>query len=242
MVTKPNEVVKVDSARWKAAQEFELNFAKKSVNFEDDWNQWWISVFEQYQVLHGKHFPSVIEVGCGPHTNLRLILPLIRFDHLWLEDPLILEYLKLKNERRRMRFIYVKSSLAVARLARRHKASILPEKLEELSLPDNSMDLCICINVLDHVQDAHRSLEQISRVLRDGGTLVLGQDLSNEEDMELCPESWTDIGHPIKMEKGFLDAHLDHLEPLYKRVLPREQGRNPRCHYGTYLLIGQKRA
>jgi SAM-dependent methyltransferase len=235
-----SNVLRVDGARWQEAQSFELKFATQSASVGDDYNVWWRKAFNQYEVLQGRHLPDVLEVGCGPHTNIRLILPCISFERLWLEDPLIHAYLKLKREQRVLRHFRFRRPLAVADLVHRHHATVLSEKLEDLSLPDNSIDLCVCINVLDHVHDAQQCMMQMRRVLRDKGILVLGQDLSNDEDMQLCPESWTDVGHPIKMDADFLDSYLTDLKPLYRKILPREDGRNPRCHYGTYLLIGQQ--
>jgi SAM-dependent methyltransferase len=235
-----SNVLRVDSARWQAAQEFELQFAEQSAPAGDDYNLWWREAFNRYEVLQGRRLPDVLEVGCGPHTNIRLILPCISFERLWLEDPLIHAYLKLKREQRVWRYFRFRRPLAVADLVHRYHATPLSEKLEDLLLPDKSIDLCVCINVLDHVQDAQQCIMQMRRVLKDQGILVIGQDLSNEEDVQLCPESWTDIGHPIKMDADFLDSYLGDLMPLYRKILPREDGRNPRCHYGTYLLIGQQ--
>jgi SAM-dependent methyltransferase len=233
------DVLRIDSDRWRTAQEFELRFAQNTIDVGDDYNLWWYAAFNRYEVLKGKDFTNVIEVGCGPHTNIRLILPLIRFEHLWLEDPLIHEYVKMKKERRILRFLRFTSPTTIASLARRYPVSLLSEKLEDLSLPDKSIDLCICINVLDHVQDVDQCFRQMRRILR-SGVLILAQDLSNEEDRKRCPESWSDIGHPIKMDAEFLDSQLREMAPLYRRILPREEGRNPRCHYGTYLFIGQQ--
>jgi SAM-dependent methyltransferase len=233
------DVLRVNSDRWRAAQEFELHFAQGTVSTGDDYNLWWYEAFNRYEMLKGKHFSNVIEVGCGPHTNIRLILPLIHFQHLWLEDPLIHEYLKMKKERRILRFLRFRSSSTVASLARHYPVTLLSEKLEDLSLPDRSVDLCLCINVLDHVQDVEQCFIQMRRIMKNG-VLVIAQDLSNEEDRENCPESWSDIGHPIKMDSKFLDSQLSGFAPLYRRILPREEGRNPRCHYGTYLFVGQE--
>jgi len=233
------DVLKVDDSRWKAAQEFELRFAKHTVDSGDDYNYWWYSEFDHYEVLQKRYFRNVIEVGCGPHTNIRLLLPLIKFEHLWLEDPLIHEYRKLSKERRILRSLRYRSLTTVASLARRYPVTFLSEKLEDLSLPDESVDLCLCINVLDHVQDVDRCLMHMRRVLRVGGVLIVGQDLSNEQDRETCPESWSDIGHPIKMDDVYLDLRLGDMTPLFRKILPREKGRNARCHYGTYLIIVQ---
>jgi len=235
-------ILKVDENRWQIAQDFELEFAQRHYNDGNDNNHWWSEAFDNYRVLWGKHFSNVIEVGCGPHTNLRLILPLISFKRVWLEDPLI-EYFMTATEKRRS-WIFPKQPRIVAavELAERYSAIILPEKLEDLSLSDQSIDLCVCINVLDHVQDVQRCLEQILRTLRIGGLLVIGQDLSNQEDFKLCPETLSDKGHPIKVDESYLERFLNILTPVFRLILPRNQGRNPRCHYGTFLLIGRKDA
>jgi hypothetical protein len=78
------DVLKVDDTRWKAAQEFELRFAQKKAGSGDDYNVWWYKAFNHYDFLRQRRFQNVIEVGCGPHTNIRLILPLISVERLWL--------------------------------------------------------------------------------------------------------------------------------------------------------------
>jgi SAM-dependent methyltransferase len=235
------KVTKVDFERWQAAQKFEFEFAQNAVNSGDDYNHWWYSAFENYQSIHELILDNVLEVGCGPHTNIRLILPHIKYKNLWLEDPLINSYLKLRKQRRRFRIFSINSKTAVSELVEKKHAIPLPEQMEELSLADESMDLCVCINVLDHVRDADLCFQQMRRVLKKNGVLIIGQDMSNAEDLQLCPESWTDIGHPIKMDTEYLDSQTQGLSALYRKILSREQGRNPKCHYGTYLFIGQKK-
>lgn len=44
-------VQKVDKDRWQQAQEFELKFARQTIESDDDWNQWWYEKFEQYAAL-----------------------------------------------------------------------------------------------------------------------------------------------------------------------------------------------
>jgi SAM-dependent methyltransferase len=44
---------------------------------------------------------------------------------------------------------------------------------EHLPLKDESFDIVLCINVLDHVQNPSATLKEIRRCLRKGGTLVL---------------------------------------------------------------------
>jgi ubiquinone/menaquinone biosynthesis C-methylase UbiE len=122
-----------------------------------------------------------------------------------------------------------------------HPVDLSTSKLEDLPYRDNQMDLIICINVLDHVNDYDRCMQEIYRVLNTDGLLILGQDLSNQEDQELCPESYTDIGHPIKLDHVIIEKSLEgKYSHLFKKILSREEGRNPGAHYGTFLGILQK--
>jgi ubiquinone/menaquinone biosynthesis C-methylase UbiE len=233
-------ITKIDKARWAKAQTFELSYAQNNVNHGDDYNHWWRKQFDNYKVLNKLTLPSVLEVGCGPHTNIRLILQLINFSRLLLEDPLIHSYLCMKKQKQIANINIFSLPVEIVHLQKKFNASLLSEPLEELSCEDESIDLCVCINVLDHVRDSDTCLHQIERVTKKGGIIIIGQDLSNQEDQILCPESWNDTGHPIKMDKSYLDDRLSYLSPLLFKVLPREEGRNPRCHYGTYIMIGRK--
>jgi SAM-dependent methyltransferase len=233
----------VTAERLNDAQKFEQRFAIGSMRVSDnDWNDWWADMFSQYKSLSGKHFRNVLEVGCGPHTNLKHILKTITADHLYLEDPLINFYLTHNLENRWIFWLPLKLNF-VQRLAmiEGKRMDFSSVQLEHLSYQDGMMDLVICINVLDHVQDYNLCMKQMDRVLMKGGILVIGQDLSNETDMRNCPESYCDIGHPIKVDMATLGAPLTSYTPLYQKRLPREQGRNPKAHYSTYLGILEKR-
>ena len=45
--------------------------------------------------------------------------------------------------------------------------------LQELPFPDASFDLITCFEAIEHVQDAERALDELRRVLRDDGTLLI---------------------------------------------------------------------
>jgi len=237
----------VTEKRWKDAQEAEKLYAAHTITADDDWNQWWSQQFENYSLLIGRRFEHVLEVGCGPHTNVRFILPVIHYRHLYLNDPLIQYYFLisrhnpvLKSCMKRINRLLRKpsSQIEVLFTSEDHQVDLCASKLEELPYRDSLMDMVICINVLDHVQDYDHCMKEIHRVLRLGGVLVLGQDLTNEEDYSNCPESFTEPLHPITLDHHMLEETLN---PFYqsqmKRILPREAGRNPAIHYGTYLGI-----
>ena len=240
---------KVNEERWKYAQNFELEFAKNRIESDDDWNLWWKQKFDGYSILEKRHFNNVLEVGCGPHTNIRYIQPEITFNKLWLEDPLMQYYLTYNLNKKNSIFNFFKMKFYKNRTNYllniysdlTHPVDLSTSKLEDLPYRDNQMDLIICINVLDHVNDYDRCMQEIYRVLNTDGLLILGQDLSNQEDQELCPESYTDIGHPIKLDHVIIEKSLEgKYSHLFKKILSREEGRNPGAHYGTFLGILQK--
>ena len=103
------------------------------------------------------------------------------------------------------------------------------------------MDLVICINVLDHVNNYEQCMKEIFRVLSEDGLLILGQDLSNQEDLDHCPESYADVGHPITIDHIVLEqTFAGNYHKYFEKILPRVEGRNPKAHYATYLGILQK--
>jgi SAM-dependent methyltransferase len=238
-------VTKVSKARWQKAQQFEADFAREILQTGDDWNLWWKKQFKDYATLKGKKLPRILEVGCGPHTNARIILPLIQTQEVYLEDPLLETYLEFEApvglagrvKKRPAQRAFLWDILK----DKRYRAHFSASPLEDLPFRDGLVDLVICINVLDHVYDYTSCMREMTRVLRRGGYLVLGQDLSNEEDFQQAPDSWKDVGHPIKLDEAALDAELGAFRSEFRRILPRQSGRNPRAHYGTYLGILKKR-
>jgi SAM-dependent methyltransferase len=240
-----------DTDKWKRAQEFELQFAKQIINAGDDWNLWWKDKFYNYDFLNGLSFPNVLEVGCGPHTNIKFILPRINFRKVFMEDPLIQFFVthfitgkvnKLKTFKDLLFGREDESNFLLKLFSNPEiDVDLSSAKLEELPYRDEIMDMVVCINVLDHVNDYDRCMFEINRVLRKGGMFILGQDLSNEEDLRNCPESYSDIGHPIKLDHQILEDTLEKgYTKLMMKVLPRSEGRNPTAHYGTYLGVFQK--
>ena len=113
--------------------------------------------------------------------------------------------------------------------------------MEDCPYRDDFFDLAIMINVLDHVQDARKCMENLTRIVKPGGWLVLGQDLTNEEDLGALSEDKGLVGHPIKMPYEWFSPYLDiRFKSFLHKVLTREQGREPRHHYGTLIYAGRK--
>lgn len=241
-------VLKVDKNRWELAQQWErhcwnevqkardrygknllwrlMGPVRKSKYRGDDWNYWWKERFQNYDFLP-RSVENGIELGCGPYTNLRLIVDLCSINHLFLSDPLISEYVRYK-------------STFVGEMHKQSFCILDDHPIEESPFAANYFDLVVMINVLDHVQDAELCMRNAIRMVKPNGILLFGQDLTDETDMSQEGVR-TDVGHPVRMDHEWIDGVLKRpFEAVLCRILPRELGRNPEAHYGTYIFAGKK--
>lgn len=220
-------VISVSSKRWERAQKWELALwsSADARASGDDWNGWWAERFDHYSFLPLK-IGRLIELGCGPFTNTRLILPGREVQQAVCSDPLARRYAAL-------------SDCWLARASAAGAITLDEHPAEELPFADGAFDVAVMINVLDHVRDAEACLRQAARILRPGGWFVLGQELSNAEDLRNFPY---DIGHPIRLERDDLLSQLTPFKVEYERLLARAEGRNPEGHYATLLFAGRKQA
>ena len=229
-----------ENQHWIGAQKARAKFGKNHIwrmlsligmvpkHRGDDWNTWWQRQFGNYEFLPCS-VNNAIEVGCGPYTNMRLIQQRCQPRHLVLSDPLIRTYVKFK-----LTF--------VAELYRQAGCVLDDHPLEELPFADNYFDLSVMINVLDHVRDAHECMRNLLRVTKPGGYLILGQDLSNDEDREALRRDPGAVGHPIKLDHLWFEPYLKTgFEPVLYTVLDRKSGRAPEGHYGNLIFAGRKR-
>jgi ubiquinone/menaquinone biosynthesis C-methylase UbiE len=191
----------------------------------DDWNTWWMSQFDNYSFLPAE-VSNVIEVGCGPYTNVRLMQERCKMHHLVLSDPLIQTYAKFK-----LTF--------VSDMHKKVACALDYHPLEELPYKDANFDLAVMINVLDHVRDANACMENLYRVVKPGGIVVFGQDLSREEDADALLSDPGLIGHPIKLHAEWFEPWIQKCEPIIHRILKREEGRNDNKHYSTLIFAGR---
>jgi SAM-dependent methyltransferase len=246
--TEGASVRSVGVDRWKQAQEWELAVWRnghekrgwkrlvwpvagsvlRALNWRrawgDDWNHWWKERFDDYRFLP-ERVGDYAELGCGPYTNTRVILEGREATRVVCSDPLVRSYVTFRGR-----------WLAEAHRAGRVEVDDHP--IEELPFPAASFDTVVMINVLDHVRDADACMRKAVDLVRPGGYLVLGQDLSDEADIAAHPY---DVGHPIRLQREDIDPYLEAFETVHRRDLTREEGRDPRLHYSTLVYAGRKR-
>jgi SAM-dependent methyltransferase len=193
----------------------------------EDWNPWWQKQFEDYSFLPDS-LDHAIEVGCGPYTNIRLMLNRCKVRRLYLSDPLIRTYINFK-----LSFTALKYRAA--------ECFIDDHPLEEIPFAPGFFDLVVMINVLDHVRDARLCMENAIRLLRPGGIFILGQDLTNEQDIETLKSDPGAQGHPIKLDHEWFAPFLKkNFDPILDKVLDRGAGRAPAEHYGNLIFAGKR--
>lgn len=95
---------------------------------------------------------TILDIGCGPHGGLIGFNDTIKYG----VDHLINEYIEIG---------YPLS---------KHNITYYNEKSENLPFDDNSLDVVIAVNSLDHVDDVKKTIQEIMRVLKPNGEF-LGQ-------------------------------------------------------------------
>jgi len=239
----------VERARWLAAQQWEhshwvdserqrARYAKNLIwrvlsacglkprHRGDDSNLWWKEKFDGYAFLSSQ-VDNAIELGCGPYTNMRHILETCTPVHLVLSDPLIRTYVHFP-----LTFI--------ANLYRDAFCTLDDHPVEDCPFASHYFDLVVMTNVLDHVRDADVCMREAVRITKPGGVLIIGQELSDTKDGETMQDDPGQVGHPIRVDHHWMDSRLVGFEPVVKKILPREEGRGPAHHYGTYVFAGRK--
>ena len=191
-------VPKVAVNRWHEAQEYEYNtWCGIARGMTTDRNEEHETHFGGYKGLNSllPDSISVIELGCGPFTNLRLILPKLKgISKINLLDPLILKYvLEVPG------CPYKNGMLGI------YPIKMIPSPIEKFN-PSEKFDLVVMINVVEHCYDIGLIFQKIYDMMNPGGILLFGDHA--EKNLGIIEKSY-DAGHPIRVGKN-------HIEDLIK--------------------------
>lgn len=123
---------------------------------------------------------KTLDVGCGIGTVLHFIK-----GKRYGIDPLVNQYKKL--------YKYPK------------ELNIIEAKGESIPFPDNYFDICFCFNVLDHTENANKTLREIKRVLKSQGFFILIVDIfsKNIKRDNTHPYSFTNNNIITLIESNF---------------------------------------
>lgn len=217
--------INCDKEIWKVAQQHELE-VWKAYNTDDDWNLWWMKKFGDYQFVKDMKFNSILEVGCGPVAkNIQYVLNSLEHKPsiIGVNDPLLDEYIKLQRP---------VSSFIESKNAKTYTCA-----LEDLNT-EIKYDCIVCINVIGHTSSLDKCMNTLFNSLNENGVLILGEDLTNEEDIKNAPVA--DIMHPVRFSFENMAPYIQKFNNIYLKTLQREEGRNPSSHYSTLLYVARK--
>lgn len=192
-------VLEVDNERWKVAQAYErFSWISHNRNLETDRNEYHAEQFNDYADLPDD-LGKVIELGCGPFTNLRLILVERKASSVHLVDPLAKDY-----QAEHPHCAYANDTLTG------HKAIVVSKPIETWKT-QLKFDTLVMINVLPHCRDAMAVLDFIRKHVKVGGLVVLAE-FPREHPVALH----YDAGHPLALKAHIVDAWLDGFEEVFR--------------------------
>lgn len=258
-------VTQVDPARWQEAQRYERRtWLQKGRWALTDRNEHHQERFANYAPLHGLKFRRGIELGCGPFTNMQLILEHCNIEQIYLLDPLIEDYLThpfCRYRRCRLGGVLNENLWRLPSYARwplqcvRSKINdyrigglmgrpitIEPSMIETYHT-DQRFDLVVMINVLEHCQDATAVLNKIDEILGPEGILVFHDKLYEVEDIKRLSKVLYDAGHPLRVDQSVIQRYLHQNTSLLMQAQYRVQSefRGLSLRYYDLYYIGQKR-
>lgn len=133
---------------------------------------------------------KILDIGCGPRGSLEWA-DMAR-ERIGL-DPLADEYLALGADQHKMQYVKGYS--------------------EKLPFADEYFDVVCSFNNIDHVENLHKSCDEIERVLKSGGLLLLLVDV-HEKPTKTEPQtiSWDFIKTHFSGFKVVSEEHYEKLE------------------------------
>jgi SAM-dependent methyltransferase len=165
----------VTRERWSVSQQLELHFWKnwtQAAPYQNlDVPKYWSQELPRFGCARDLFTDRrVLDIGCGPFGLIHFLDNAAERIRI---DPLLPQY--------ESRMPLEGRQLSLAGLG------------EALPLASESVDIAICFNAIDHMQDPSAALAEVRRVLRPGGTLLL---MIHSFPKWARPFFWIDRLHP----------------------------------------------
>jgi len=224
-------IIKVDQNRWKEAQEYERKTwcVGPGKYCADDRNLSHQINFNNYRELPSllKNDLDIIELGCGPYTNLRVIIPLLkkRIESIDLLDPLIKDYVLTSPN-----CSYRSGMLEI------NPVNLIKSSIEDF-IPTKKYDLIVMINVLEHCFDIDLIFEKILNMMKENAIFLFADKVFRENYIKECVNNYYDEGHPILISEKYLEAKLKSFEVIYSKDLIQNEIRS---YTDRYLILRKK--
>lgn len=138
-----------------------------------------------------------LDVGCGPGETYAQLIRQRKADYLGVDVSEVAVELARENGLRAEQI---------------DDASVLP-------FEDNSFDVVICVEVLEHLFSPHGAVSEIRRVLRPGGTLLASTPNAAYWRLRanLLFGIWNPLGDSLSVEQPWRDPHIRFFTPAIMR-------------------------
>lgn len=235
-LNKDKGIVKVSPERWKKAQECEKrHWMVKGIKSGNDRNDYHFEQFNCYKDIKNRNFESILEIGCGPFTNSRIIAKICKVDNCSLLDPLISDYLKhpfcsydkqyLYSEvfpllgKLTRKFFPVAFKLYQRMFTKRTKIKNVYDVAIEKINSDAEYDLVIMINVLEHCYDAELVFQNILQITHKNSYFIFEDKFYTAVEANHMVRKSYDAAHPLKVDRKIIENYLyENFEVVYKRI------------------------
>lgn len=257
-------VPRVTYSRWLSAQAAERkHWTELGVGARDDRNYEHMNAFDCYSAIRGSTFDSVIEIGCGPFTNLRLIAGVCEVQYCALLDPLIREYLKHPHCSYRSGYINVERTKPLIERFRRIRTvgrhlqqadnaprfsprvrvtELFPVSIEKMVV-ERTYDLVVMINVIEHCYDVETVLKKVAEATAEGSIFIFHDRLYDVGTVAERVSSCFDAAHPLQVDRSVIQNFLaDNFSSLFTKIVHVSEdfmGVDISSDYAYY--IGRKR-
>jgi len=202
-----NGIVEVSKERWNEAQKYEhLKWMQRGLSLTDDRNFYHLEMFNCYSSIANNNFSSMIELGCGPFTNARIICDVLNVENVTLLDPLLFEYMnhpgctyhdgKLNNK----------------------MINVINSPIEALDKKEQ-YDIVVMINVLEHCQSIPKIFEKIQEIVKEDGIFIFSDVYFSQEVIKDISKHAYNSGHPIRIEEKYLKNFLSNFDEKYSKII-----------------------
>jgi len=165
-------IVSWEQAQKREKQEF-INYHNKIR--DDNSNNKVIDIIQNTD-FNSNPTQKIIEIGCSPVANIHRINAKKKIGL----DPLVVDLKQFYDT----------------------DVQMICGRAEQIPIVDNYFDVILCVNALDHMEDMEKSLSEMHRILKKGGSLYL-KILSYKIINSFL--EFLDSNHPHHLKNGYLE-------------------------------------
>lgn len=236
--TQEAGIAVVDHQRWIEQQRYELEFWRRRPDHVEDNASPAAERFKNYAELP-RNLGDVIEVGCGPFTQLSTILNKTgaSASTVTLLDPLLIKYFRTSpNSPYRGADLPEEGTHGLS--FHGLPTTLVQAPAEYMNKFSQQFDTVVMLNVLEHVTNAFTILSNIHNALRPNGILVFHERIYDRNN---ATRDWNP-GHPVRLKSGVFNHFLSYFDTLYEvRTTDEPIELCADGHIGLYY-IGRKRS